>query len=561
MRKIILGISIVTLIALAVMVSAHTEDDPFVTTLMAGQHIEVGEVSVWNDSDNLYVEYTTECCWELIGTHLYVGKNDPEELTSSPGQFPYSDNNPYVIPLSEIDSYSMELNKKGKPTGKLVADGDPGVEPCDDIYIAAHAVVQKTTVINPTPYYASAVVSYEQGLKKDGTPVRWQRSTPEQGLAFESGQSEFNFFSLGFGGWIIVEFDCPIQNGEGNDIKVIEDTWGSYPLEKADVYASQDGTTWTYLGEADNTTRDVMGIHSISEFDLGSLEWATYIKIVDTTDPAVHNNSADGYDLNAVEALHDCVEVQEETAWGDEGAVPFGTNWAMYFIYHVQYPVIRWPEQGTAYIGYEDRKAGDFDYNDFGMNMYVQETYVGNCLSEIDMEFEALTRLAGDRHDIHILRTLSGSTDYDYTITRTAPAQGTETPAGSGSDSGNFDIVLFDSNYHYTLGNIVTIHIDITAGCEIYNPAPTAPRWDLDPVFAYYDPWMYDRSISAARHIGDWQAATTKLPTQGYNVPYIITIPVTNWPAPAEAVTITGPYPEFDDYYRTQDPMYENWYE
>lgn len=333
-KKLLFSIILVMLLLTPTTVMAHTEEEPFVTDLMAGQHIDVGDVSVWNDGENLYVEYETTDGWEITETHLYVGKTDPINLTSAPGQFPYSDGNPYTIPLSEIDSYSLEVNNKGKTTGKWVADGVPGVVPCNNIYIAvaAHAVVQK--VIEEAPYYASAVIDYDQGVKNDGNPVPSLRSIPEQGLAFEAGKDESNFFSLGFEGWIIVEFDCPIRNGDGNDVKVIEDTWGSYPLETADVYASQDGTTWTELGTADNLTRDVLGIHSISEFDLGDLEWAKYIKIVDTTDPALHGSTADGYDLNAVEALQDCV--QEETAWADEGAIPFGTNWAMYFEYHMQ---------------------------------------------------------------------------------------------------------------------------------------------------------------------------------------------------------------------------------
>jgi hypothetical protein len=335
MDKKILSIISMTLLLVATTVMAHTEGDPFVTGLIAGQHIDSGDVSVWNDDENIYITYTTSDGWEITETHLYVGKNDPGSLTSAPGQFPYSDDNPYVIPLSEIDFYSMELTKRGKPTGKMVADGDSGVGCDDTVYIAAHAVVKKETIIIEAPYYASAVFDYYQGLRKDGTPVRPGRSVPEQGLEFESGQSENNFFSLGFGGWLIAEFNCDIRNAEGNDIKIIEDTWGpGYPLEKADVYASQDGTNWVYLGEADNTNQ--AGIHTISEFDLNGLEWARYIKVVDTSDPNVHNNAADGYDLNAIEVLHDCVEIQEETAWGDEGAIPFGTNWAMYFEYTIQ---------------------------------------------------------------------------------------------------------------------------------------------------------------------------------------------------------------------------------
>ncbi|MFW9949290.1 MAG: hypothetical protein ACFFKA_04085, partial [Candidatus Thorarchaeota archaeon] len=111
-------------------------------------------------------------------------------------------------------------------------------------------------------------------------------------------------------------------------------TWGTYPLETAKIYASQDGNDWSYLGGADNTNS--VGIHTISEFDLGGLAWAKYIKIVDTTDPNLHNDAADGFDLNAIEALQDCIEIHEESAWGVDKENPMGfegKNWATYFMF------------------------------------------------------------------------------------------------------------------------------------------------------------------------------------------------------------------------------------
>lgn len=290
--------------------------DSTVVTLWAGQNIDIGTVTVANDGVNLYVEYQTMDGWCMTETHLHVATSWEEIPQKNgnpiPGKFDHkTEHDPCVTEYT----YTILLN---------------GWVPGTELYIAAHAAVEKDA-----PYYASSVVDYEQGKRKDGGDVRWQRSTPEQGLKYESGRDEFNFFSLGFGGWIIVEFDCPILNGEGDDVKVIEDTWGTYPLEEAEVWASQDGENWTYLGTADNTTRDELGIHSIATFDLGDLQSAEYIKIVDVCDPENFNTrpTADGYDLNAVTALQDCI--QEETAWGN--GLPFpGKNWAMYFEYEVQ---------------------------------------------------------------------------------------------------------------------------------------------------------------------------------------------------------------------------------
>ncbi len=156
-------------------------------------------------------------------------------------------------------------------------------------------------------FFASKVVSSEQGLQANGGPVSSGRSTPTQGLVFEAAQSESSFFSLGFGGYIIVEFDDIIVDGPGkDDIKVTEDTWGgNYPLEKADVFVSKNGTDWKFLGVADNTNLNL--IHTTTAFDLADIgwTWAKYVKIVDTTDKALFASipTGDGYDLNSVEAL------------------------------------------------------------------------------------------------------------------------------------------------------------------------------------------------------------------------------------------------------------------
>ena len=152
--------------------------------------------------------------------------------------------------------------------------------------------------------WASYVVDYWQGPRKDGSPVLSIRSNPNNALGSpDSGVSgpPVNFFSLGFGGWIILGFPNPIANGPGDTALVIETTWGSYPLERADVYVSQDGTTWEKAGTVDNGYgQSGYGLVSLPE----DLTWVLYVKILDTTDPTPHRGDADGYDLDAVGAFY-----------------------------------------------------------------------------------------------------------------------------------------------------------------------------------------------------------------------------------------------------------------
>ncbi len=281
-------------------------DMPDPVALIAAQDIPVGQVTVWDDGSTLYVEFTTTGGWEIVKTHLHIADSvdgiPQKNGNPIPGKFDYKkESAPWVYEIAVDD----------------LPSGGP-------LYIAAHAVVQK--VLGGAPYYASSVYASAQGSRKDGSPVLPERSNPDQGLMLEQNKQATDFFSLGFGGELVVEFDCPIRNGEGDDVGVWEDTWGTYPSETAEVYASQDGANWYFLGTADNSNQ--ANTWTLSKFDLGDLAWAKYIKVVDTTDPTPHDSSADGFDVNAVVALQDCL--QEETAWGDGNDFD-GKNWATYF--------------------------------------------------------------------------------------------------------------------------------------------------------------------------------------------------------------------------------------
>ena len=114
--------------------------------LLAGQTLEVGEVYIWNDIDNLYVKYViTDSDWCLIETHVHVG----EELADFPlagkqgnpvpGQFDYSD------PHGCVPYYTYNI-----PLGDWAGG-------CDELMIAAHAVVQKATRVDDILVFESEI--------------------------------------------------------------------------------------------------------------------------------------------------------------------------------------------------------------------------------------------------------------------------------------------------------------------------------------------------------------------------------------------------------------------
>lgn len=147
--------------------------------------------------------------------------------------------------------------------------------------------------------WADTVVASSQGTKKDGDPVKTIRSDPNAATGpAEYDTVEEHFFSLGFGGSIILEFDNYIVNGLGDDIELVEATNEIYPDETVEVFASPDNSTWWYLGEYSKDS-----LIDLSDYST-SIMYAKYIKLVDTTDPELHNNNADGYDLDGVKAIN-----------------------------------------------------------------------------------------------------------------------------------------------------------------------------------------------------------------------------------------------------------------
>ena len=84
-----------------------------VLPLIAGQHINIGTVTISNDETNLYVTYETTGDWVLTETHVYAGPDEdiPYTKKGNPkfGHFPYKEehNNvqsfTYTISLGTLD--------------------------------------------------------------------------------------------------------------------------------------------------------------------------------------------------------------------------------------------------------------------------------------------------------------------------------------------------------------------------------------------------------------------------------------------------------------------------
>lgn len=165
-------------------------------------------------------------------------------------------------------------------------------------------------VVSLDAAFASSVESTDQGTNKNGTPVVAERSHPETtlGAPQSSGGADSAgipvdewFYSLGFpneqqSASIVLKFDSPILNGAGDDLMVYEVTYGTaYPMEKADVEVSVDGSTWSMAG---TVSRD--GTVALPS----DMPLANYVRITDVSNKAEFESAADGYDLDAVMAFY-----------------------------------------------------------------------------------------------------------------------------------------------------------------------------------------------------------------------------------------------------------------
>jgi hypothetical protein len=150
--------------------------------------------------------------------------------------------------------------------------------------------------------YATSISTTLQGTLKNNNPItNPARIDPTNVLASPNNQ----FFSIGKGGYITVTFSTPIVDGPDEDISIHEITGGrpTYPEERAEVLVSNDGNNFTSIGFASSEPGDAGDGITYLDID-GAVTNVTHVKVVDTTDFDNHILTADGFDLDAVDAVH-----------------------------------------------------------------------------------------------------------------------------------------------------------------------------------------------------------------------------------------------------------------
>jgi hypothetical protein len=353
-------------------INAHTESEPYVTDLIAGQHMDAGDVFVWNDGENLYVKFLADDGWLISETHLHVATSSSDIPQKNgnpiPGKFEYNkEHDPwvstytYIIPLSEWDGGQ-------------------------DLYIAAHAAV-----MNVNRY----CIDFESYNEYDTISTV---NTPAGPVGFYM-TNYTGFDSLSIGDWVALAptGDLPtvaspktITPENGN---IVGFTVGSNPF--VDDFVANDpfntGAGGNTLTDTPDYSQTLLQQHAVSMFqailvDFSSIEdfsgvrfagvdldwnevWNIYyfnssniLIDIQSIDATPYGQSMDGYAIPinnsnpsitkfviwgtmnigtpgrvgfAIDNL--CTETAgEETAWGDGEDFP-GKNWATYIEYNVQY--------------------------------------------------------------------------------------------------------------------------------------------------------------------------------------------------------------------------------
>lgn len=302
--------------------------DEIVTDLVYGRkNIDVGDISVRWDATDVFVTFEADAPWVIYKTHVEFVPDEADLPQNNggliPGQFTYG-SGPYV-PGVTGDTITFPI-----PAGGL-----------DEYVMAFHAELLEVSA--PGYYWGDAVLPVdpvtgeliEQGLRRDGTAVLAGRSDASAVLGVPDGSTAnggSGFYSLGFGGSVIVAFDGWIYNSASPyEFAGVEITGGNqYPEETAKVEFLYDGEWYLAAGELTNAPVAAPGVATRTYVQLpDAIPYAEAVKITDTSDPDDFTTlpDADGYDLDAVKARR--LVLSEESGWGLGETV--GRNWSMYF--------------------------------------------------------------------------------------------------------------------------------------------------------------------------------------------------------------------------------------
>jgi hypothetical protein len=162
---------------------------------------------------------------------------------------------------------------------------------------------------------------YVEGLNSNGGALAPARADANNSLGAPEGTDEMVFTTLGYGGSLTFEFDGVVPNGEGDDITVVETSFGNpgceaYP-EYADVSVSADGEDFYYIGTVCKSDNSV----DISDAEV-SLDCVSYVRVANNDGLT---STPDGFDVDGIIAIHNC-EGDGQAEGGEEAGIVANEN-------------------------------------------------------------------------------------------------------------------------------------------------------------------------------------------------------------------------------------------
>ena len=135
-------------------------------------------------------------------------------------------------------------------------------------YPPAAGVHGSTAIHMDDPAFVGWATGYSDYTAGSNVDSAWQ--TPEKAVGKATGNS-YDVVSLGRGGQITLTFDTPIEDGEGWDFAVFENSFSDSFLELAYVEVSSDGAHYLRFANDSLTAEPVGAYGSVDPTDIEGL--------------------------------------------------------------------------------------------------------------------------------------------------------------------------------------------------------------------------------------------------------------------------------------------------
>lgn len=411
----------------------HTESDPFIKDLIAGQHIDVGDVKVWNDADYLYLKYIVDTeGWCITETHLHVAislEDIPQTKKGNPipGQFDYKEEHDCVT------EYTYEIPLEWDPSDELfIATHAVVVQPIDGCFETVWQIGDVEEDPNSSKSLSDEFAGNHLGQVVDyyippndynkNFPTAFVPTNYDDGYPYAHPDKEFftelvNIYYaayLPFGGQLSWRWTAGNSGSEEYDVIWNSDILGAFadlglPKPNEGFYAHELSIP-SYNGDQVISFARTDEWHAPGDGDGGRWDWIRLEKPCE----------------------------QSETAWGAGFDFP-GKNWATYFTYTVQCPyepdlvnggfetpvvtdVKGWDIFTTSQVGWTVEWAGEYEgapddaYLEIhrGVNDWLPHEVKQHA--ELDTDWQGPGSAGGEQASVRISQNLQTCAGWNYKV-------------------------------------------------------------------------------------------------------------------------------------------------